>query len=137
MKFKQLIPLLVISSGLALGYLGTFCSFDRSCLLYLLTNEFIFTVIKPVRIYSFYALIPTLVVLLVSPRVFNTWFKFALWWVALSVIFIAFTPTDTNAWMPLYSFVKEDTAKVMAILFTLISLAIILVKSFALRKTRT
>lgn len=136
MKYQQFIPLLVVIAGLALGYLGTFCSFDRSCSFYSLTNEFIFTVIKPVRIYSLYAVIPTLAVLFISPRVFNTWFKFALGWLALSVVFITFTPTWSNTWMPLYSFVKEDTAKVMAVLFTLISLVLITVKSLAVRKTK-
>jgi len=55
--------------------------------------------------------------------------KFALWWIPLSILLVATTPTTSGAWMPLYFVSREIITWIMGGLFTLISL-IIIARSF-------
>ncbi len=80
--------------------------------------------------------IPLLVLLFASQST-AAWLRFARWWLPLSIFLILITPTSSNTWMPLYSVDKEMVTWITAVLFTLISLTIIAVKSFSLRKTKT
>jgi hypothetical protein len=69
--------------------------------------------------------IPLFVLLFTSQSITSVWFRFARWWLPLSVILILITPTSSNTWMPLYSVDKEMMTWIMGGLFTLISLILI------------
>ncbi len=71
----------------------------------------------------------------VSHVVFNSWLRFAAWWIPLSIILIVITPETGNSWMPLYFIGKGTVTVLMASLFTIISLILIAWKTFAVRKT--
>jgi hypothetical protein len=92
---------------------------------------------EPLFSYSLVFLPASLALLFVRKETFNSWLRFARWWILLSFVLILITPTSSNTWMPLYSVDKEIITWIMAILFTLISLILIAVKSFSLRKTKT
>ncbi|TSD05092.1 MAG: hypothetical protein Greene07147_804 [Parcubacteria group bacterium Greene0714_7] len=87
----------------------------------------------PLFIFALFTL-PITFILILFPKAFSSWFKFALWWVPFSILVITITPTTSNSWMPLYSFVREDTAWFMGGVFAVISLGIIVWKTTALRK---
>lgn len=58
------------------------------------------------------------------------WLKFALFWLPLSILLIAITPTVSNTAMPLYFIGRETLTWVLAILFTLISIILIALSFF-------
>ena len=66
-----------------------------------------------------------------------SWLYFAAWWLPLSAVLIALTPTWSNSWFDLYPLVKEDMALYTASLFTAISLILIVWKQFNLGKRLT
>lgn len=122
MKISKYLPLLLALLAVLIGYIATACSLHESCLFYSVTNELAFTVIKPLKLYGSYALIPSVLSIFLTKEVFQRWAHFAQWWLAISVVLIFLTPTNSNYILPFFDLVKEDTAKYMAILFTLISL---------------
>lgn len=87
----------------------------------------------PLFIFALFTL-PVTFILILFPKAFGPWLKFAIGWILFSALVIAITPATSNSWMPLYSFVKEDVAWFMGGVFAVISLGIIVWKTLALRK---
>lgn len=74
-------------------------------------------------------LIPCVVLLLNNEATFRAWFRFAAWWIPLSVLLIALTPVNGGSWMPLYLVNKETVTFLVGGLFIAISLIGIVRKS--------
>lgn len=91
---------------------------------------------KPLLTFSLASLFLLLGLSYLKSPVLYAWLRFAVWGIPISAILIATTPETSNSWMPLYFIGKDSVTLITAILFTLISLTIIAVKSFALRKTK-
>lgn len=88
----------------------------------------------PLFFFALYFL-PLAIVLAFVPRnIFNSWLKLALWAIPLSIIFIAVTPVNSNAFMDFFPFYRDDAARLAAEVFTAISLVLIIWR--ALRSAR-
>lgn len=133
MKAKFVILLIVLFTILV-GYFGMLCGVDSKCVLYPYLNHYSFTLFKPMWVYGLFCLPVPLTLFFVRGKVLRSWLPFAYWFVPLSAILIALSPTWSSSWFPLYSFVKEETAQFMAVLFTIISLGIIGWKQFGTKK---
>lgn len=131
MKYSNYFPLLFVAAGIALRNLAFWCtdileSCSISNFLKIIFSDFII----PTYLFSFVALLPTLVLCFVARGTFKAWLRFAMWWLPLSAILIAITPSTSNSWMPLYFIGKDTVTLVMAGLFSIISLGIIAWKQF-------
>lgn len=62
---------------------------------------------------------------------YETWFRFARWWIPLSMILVLLAPEYSNDWM--FPITKGSVAFITSILFTPISLILITWKWFTLR----
>lgn len=56
--------------------------------------------------------------------------KFATWWLPLSIVVVSVSSVNSGTWMPLYFLNKSQIALSMGVLFTLISLLLIVLKIF-------
>lgn len=88
-------------------------------------DDSIETVGIPLFIFSLFTLPVTVALFFVSSSIFKSWSKFTLWWIPFSVFVVAITPANSNSWMSLYSFLKEDAAFLMGSLFMMLSIGII------------
>lgn len=88
---------------------------------------------EPLYIFSGAVLISS-IALLFFPSAFPKWSKFAGWWVIATVIIVLLSPEYHGALFPLASFDRRDAMWLMGILFTIISLTIIAVKSLQARQ---
>lgn len=68
--------------------------------------------------------------------VYQSWFRFARWWIPLSMLLILIMPSDTGGggFGPQLSLGKGDVALATSFLFALISVTLIAYKFFTLRK---
>ena len=74
---------------------------------------------------------------LLSENIFKLWIKFATWFVSLSIIFIALIPVSwTGIGLNLFPFYRDDAARLMAEVFTALSLALIIWRYVAARWSR-
>lgn len=89
-----------------------------------------FSILQPLYLYSLVTLPLAIVLIFVKEKVFNSWLRFALWWIPLSIFFIAITQVSSNSWFPLYSIVREDTAWFFGVLFSVISISRIFSQTF-------
>ena len=135
-RVLQALPLIISLAGLAAWYYANICTDLLTCPLRSFSWEIFFTVIKPLRIYSLWALIPCICLIFVPRRVFISWFRFAWWWLILSIALIAYFPAISGSYLP-DPFIKENVAKVMGAIFAIVSILIILWKSFRLSKKGT
>lgn len=88
------------------------------------------TVIKALGTYAVFSMVPSLAVIFVRDVVFRVWLRFSVFWWLVSIVIIAITPTTSNSWMPIYSITKETVTWFMGGLFALISLVLIISRSF-------
>lgn len=136
MKIKFLaLPIVLIA--IFIGYFGMLCGVDAGCALAPYIHSFTFEFFKPLWVYGLFSLPVPIVLMFVRDNVWKIWLRLAAWWLPLSIIAIAITPTWSSSWFSLFSFVKEDFAMIMASLFTAISLILIVWKQFNLGKRLT
>jgi len=112
-------------------FIGTFviCSEPTAfCLKYDTLSVFLTLFSAPVFLSS-------LILLFRPEQIFLSWRRFAYWWIPLSVFFIALSPGQERAGLGSYGMGvnRESISWVFAVLFLLISLILIAVKSFQLR----
>ena len=131
------IPLFLVVAAIGLDRFAVNCLNTESCGLASLIWPIFFTVIKPLYIYSLVFGLVAVILIFIKRNVFMSWLYFAAWWLPLSAVLIALTPTWSNSWFDLYPLVKEDMALYTASLFTAISLILIVWKQFNLGKRLT
>lgn len=91
---------------------------------------------EPLLIFSILLVIFFSIFLFLKKNIFNSWLRFAAWWVPLSIILIAITPETSNSWMPLYFIGKNTVTIIMAGFFAFVSLLLITLKSFQARNKK-
>jgi len=101
---------------------------DNGCIY----NFPVFTLGQPLFLLSISFFITSLFLFFAREEVFKTWGKFALGFLPLTILLIWISPTISNDLIT--PFDKKLTATFLSVLFFLISLVIIAVKSWKLRK---
>lgn len=74
---------------------------------------------SPLYFLSLFLLPIALIIAFVPRRIFNAWFKFALWAIPLSVLYIWNTPVTDTSFLP---FTRDDAARKAGLVFALASL---------------
>lgn len=136
MQLKQGLPLLLTVIVALTGYLGSLCGVYESCIFWSQLYDYVFTIIDPIYIFSLFSIPAVLLLPIVKKRVFDTWLRFALVWIILSVMVIGSTATSTNAWFSVINFVREDAARIMGTLFSALSLFLIIWQTYVPKKVR-
>jgi len=128
MKF---IPLVLVFSGLGLRHLALWCVYGlASCPATNFFHAIFLEFINPLYTFSIFFVVPALGLVFVKQHTFKSWLHLATWFIPLSILVIALTPTSSHAWMPLYFVGKDTTTLILAGTFTVVSLLIILCKQF-------
>lgn len=78
------------------------------------------------RIAFFAGVSYSLILLTRESHTLSTWVRFSTWWVPLTFILIAISPSTNGTWSPVLSLTKESMTWLMGGLFTIISLAIVI-----------
>ena len=103
----------------------SFCRIFQSCT----DSDFIILNIAHPLVLGLIPLLPILVILIILPRaIFNTWKRFAIFLIPISIVLITITPVQCSAPLGM-CFDKIVTAKLTSISFAIISLIIIIYKS--------
>jgi hypothetical protein len=134
---KKYLPFVLASLFIALDLLAVPCITANSCFLANYIWPVFYNLIRPLYIFSEVFVLVALILIFVRNTAFNSWLRFAIWFIPLSIIVIGTTPTSSNSWMPLYFIGKDTVTLVMAGLFTVISLVVIVWKQFDLGKKLT
>lgn len=136
MRLKQFLPLALIGLAILFGYFAGRCGINSSCFLSSYFHKTTFSVLEPLYIFSLFSLPAVLLLPIVKKRIFDTWLRFALVWIILSVMVIGSTATSTNAWFSIVDFVREDAARIMGILFSGLSLFLLAWHTYMPKKIR-
>lgn len=121
-KIKKILLLLVIFAIISLHYL--FADFVS-------LNQYL-SFLRPTYLYALTSLPIALVLPFVNESTFKTWLKFAVPWLIFSILVITFMPQYASLLQP----GKNDVARWMGILFSVISL-IVLAVIFVRAKLKT
>ena len=88
----------------------------------------------PLYFFSLFFL-PIAIVLIFVPRhIFISWLKLAAWAIPLSILYIATTPVNSNAWINFFPFYRDDAARLAGEVFAAASLLLILWKYLVARR---
>ncbi len=139
MKNKKAFNIILLSLfGLVVSTIFSYpdklsiCSVSDSVCIYKITENFT----QPVGMLSITLLICGISLLFLRPEVFKTWSKFAMAAIPLAVIWIALTPVQSSSGGTFgigIAETRESVTWIASILFLVISLIIIAVKSYKLR----
>lgn len=134
MNAKRFLPFLLLAAFIPLGYYASRCGVYPECPLSSTLHDLSFTFFKPLWVFSLYAIAGTLFLPFVRERAFKLWFRFAVIWIVLTILVVSWAPEAMNSWFYLVSYVKEDVARWMGSLFTIISILLIVLESLVLKK---
>jgi|GEM_PF-4963586 len=135
MKIKQLYPFLIVLLGILVGNLGSYCGVYE-CILHSAFYSHVFTFFDPVLIFSLFSIPAVLFLPFVNKKTFSIWMKFAIVWLLLSLYIIANSPVAMNAWFYVFDYSRSNTARLLAIAFSGISLVLIAIAALTTRKKR-
>lgn len=128
MKIKQTIPFFLTLFGVALEYVAYWCVYSLGTCYGSFIHQS-FGVIKPLYLFSLVTLPLAVLLVFVSSSIFKSWLKFAVWWIPLSVLIIAFaSSTRGGSGIEILSFTTEDAVFMMSSLFVMLSVGIIVGK---------
>lgn len=136
MHVERFLPIVLIAVSILFGYFGMLCGVNPECGLANFLNDYSFTILKPLWVFSLFSIPAVLLLPIVKKRVFDTWLRFTLVWIILSFMVIGSTATSTNAWFSIVDFVREDAARIMGILFSALSLTLIAWQTYMSKKIR-
>ncbi len=132
-KIIQFIPAVFVLAAIVFHYLILWCIFTTRVCYGTTVSHISLTITKPLYFFSLFSLPLILVLVLIPKSVFNAWLKFAVWAIPLSILYIWATPVNSNSFMDLFPFYRDDAARLAGILFTAASLLLILWKWFSAR----
>lgn len=136
MKYINYIPVSVVLFGILLREVALWCNYElASCAASTFFHSIFHEFINPFHTFALYFLVPSVVILFVTPRIVKSWLIFAIYWLPLSALIIAYAIwRDNSSWSSYFFYSPNQVAAFMATLFTIISLGIIGWKQFVSKK---
>jgi len=135
-KLTQLIPVVLALLIIGFRYFSNWCIDVASSCYGTWIHQISLTFTKPLYFFAL-ALLPIAIIVIFIPRkVFMSWIKLAAWMIPVSIIFIALTPVNSNAFMDFFPFYRDDAARLAGEVFSTISLILIIWKWIASRRAR-
>lgn len=132
MRLIQFIPVLLAVFVIGFRYFGLWCTnAGNFCYRTLLDRTFL-EITNPLDSFARYFLLIAIVLIFIPRRTFISWLKFATWALPLLFIFVASTPVYDASF--LFSFGRDDAARLAGQIFAIASLILIVWKSIAIRR---
>jgi len=121
-----IVSAIITVAILAINYIGTYqtCGFDRNC------AQLLANIIRTLFIF-FPIFILSLITYKMRDTIFQSWLKFAYFWVLLTIILTILAPEYDSSFV---SLTKGLVSFTLSAIFLLISLIIIIIKSFSSKK---
>lgn len=136
MSHRRIYPVLISGTTLLLVYGGVACSFDQSCFLFSFSNSIFFSILQPLQLFLLPVSIVAFFSFFLPGEVFKTWRIFSAFSLPLLLFFIIVIPTGSGAYFNLFPYFRADAARDAGIAFVLLSLVVVLLKFYQLRKIR-
>lgn len=130
-SLKQFVPFIVFLVAYVVGYYAARCGVNDLCPGSAQLNQYVFTIFKPLWVFSLFALGGAIFLPFVTNKVFGVWLKFAVLWLALTIFLVATAPEAMNAWFYIFDTTKSSTAEFMGGAFTLITVALLPIATLA------
>ncbi|HFC11118.1 MAG TPA: hypothetical protein ENJ75_02975 [Candidatus Kaiserbacteria bacterium] len=138
-KIVQFIP--VLGTLLAIGFLyfSRWCTETISSCYGSWMDHIYFYFTQPSYFFALYSLPLAIVLIFVSRAVFKSWLKLAVWLLPLAFISVALTNTTSSQGlgMDLFPYTRDDAARQMAEIVTVISFLLIAWKYFKAHRANT
>ena len=143
---NKVIPLAVSLLGIIIGYVLSHPLLFRICVdIYQFNGNLgcgdntIQGMGDPLFVFSTYSLLVALGVLFFTKPFFKTWARFAYWFVPLALVLIFILPISSTGLFlpsPWFQYFRADAARDAGIAFVFLSLLVVLLKFYQLRKIR-
>lgn len=122
MDTRRFIPLVVLGTGLILAYAAQWCGLHPTCGLYLQLNSYLSSVLRPTIFFTLYGLVGAVSCIFIRKDLQTAWFRFFLLWIPFSVFYIANTQVAVHSLFAIFMFIRNDAARLTAIIFSAVSL---------------
>lgn len=119
--------------SLLLVYLSYDC-INSHCNLQSFIRSFSEEVLRPLGNFMLFSIPGFLVLPFVSEKVFRSAIKFIIGWTVATIVLVAITQTNSNSYLPIFDPEKASVALVMGALLSLITIIIVIKKSFFAKK---
>lgn len=125
-KFLQAVPFILVFASVTFSRLTADCARHYSTcnggkLLINLSDW----LTDPLYFYSLGFALGAFILLFIDRTIFNKWLRFAVWWVPISIVLIAITPSTSGQWLPLYFIGKSLLALILGGIFSLITIVLV------------
>ena len=133
-KIIQFIPALLVLSAIGFRYFNQWCIIANSLCYGTFVHWIYLGTINPAFYFAVFFLPITIILTFVPRIIFQSWLRLAVWFVPLAVIFISFTPdSNPGAIIELFSFYRDDAARLAGGVFSATSLVLIIYKYLSIR----
>lgn len=133
-KITQFVPLTITLVAIGFCYFSFWCTNTGNLCYRTWLDSISLDVVNPLYFFSLFFL-PIAIVLIFVPRhIFISWLKLAAWAIPLSILYIATTPVNSNAWINFFPFYRDDAARLAGEVFAAASLLLILWKYLVARR---
>lgn len=130
-KITQGIPALLALAAIGFRYVSNWCVDSTSYCYGTWVHQVALSVTKPLYFFALFFLPLAIALIIISRNIFNSWLRFAAWTLPLLFIFIAMQPVVSS----FLSTDRDDAARLAGEVFAAISLALVIWKSLAARRT--
>lgn len=125
-KVIQFVPVSLALLAIGLRYISNWCIDSVSSCYGSLVHQQYQYFTSPLYFFALFFLSLSVILVFVPRSIFSSWLKFAAWAIPLAILYIWTTPVNSNAWMDLFPFYRDDAARSAATLFSIVSLILIL-----------
>ena len=130
-KIIQSIPMLTSLLFVGFGEFSRWCSAEGHVCYRTVIEKMIPYVTYPLYFFALYSLPLAIILIFISRTLFKSWFKLAVWLVPLLLLFIATQPVAPQSFL---STNRDDSARLAAQIFTVLSLSLVAWKYYASRR---
>lgn len=135
-RITQFTPALIALVAIGFRYFSQWCILADSLCYGTLVHNIYNYITSPLYFFALYFLPLAIILIFIQRRVFNSWFKFAVWTLPLAFIFVATTPVNwTGIGINFFPFYRDDAARLAGGVFAAASLILIIYR--ALRSAHT
>lgn len=130
-KVVQTLPLMLSMLGTGAVYASYWCIYTSGACYTNWVNHIYESFTQPLHFFALYSIPLALVLIFVKREQFNSWLKFAVWALPLAAYYIATTHVNSNSFMDFFPYYRDDAARDSAIIYSFVSLCVIMLKYLA------
>ncbi len=130
----QYVPAVLVLLVIGFRYFSLWCINSVSSCYGTWIHQIALDITKPLYYFALYILPITIILIFVPREIFKSWLRFAVWALPLAFLYIATTPVSwSGIGLNFSSFYRDDAARLMGGVFTVISAILVIYKFIAAR----